>query len=105
MRWSTFYLSGAEGSIELSWTKFRNQKWGEARFTSPEPKAQVSFPEQNLSVVRRRCRCKLFTFSSSSPEPLGQHQPNLAQKNVQMKGPALFPGEIITKLRKYIDEI
>ena len=53
-------------------------------FSSPEPKAQVSFSDQNLSVVRRRCRCrrrcrKLFTFSSSSPEPLGQFQQNLAQ--------------------------
>ena len=57
-------------------------------FISPELKAQVSFSDQNLSVVRRcrrcrrcRCRCrrKLFTFSSSSPEPLGQFQPNLAQ--------------------------
>ena len=44
--------------------------------------------------------CKLFTFSFSSPEPLGQFQPNLAQsilgwrgfKFVQMKGPALFQG-------------
>ena len=44
--------------------------------------------------------CKLFTFSSSSPEPLGQFQPNLAQsilgwrgfKFVQMKGPVLFQG-------------
>ena len=53
-------------------------------FSSPEPKAQVSFSDQNLSVVRRcrrrcrrrrwRCR-KLFTFSPSSPEPLGQFQP------------------------------
>ena len=41
--------------------------------SSPEPKAQVSFSDQNLSVV---CRChhcrrwrKLFKFSSS-PEPL-----------------------------------
>ena len=63
-------------------------------FSSPEPKAQVSFSDQNLSVIRRcrrrcrrcrrrcrRCRCrrKLFTFSSSSPEALGQFQPNLAQ--------------------------
>ena len=51
-------------------------------FNSPEPiKAQVSFSDQNLSVVRRRPRCccrKLFTFSSS-PKPLGQFQPNLAQ--------------------------
>ena len=50
---------------------------------------------------------------SSSPEPLGQFQPNLAQSNlgwrgfkfVQMTGPALFQGEIITKYRKYNDEI
>ena len=51
-------------------------------FSSPEPKAQVSFSDQNLSIVRRRCCCRcrnLFTFSSSSPEPLGQFQPNLAQ--------------------------
>ena len=55
-------------------------------FSSPEPKAHVSFSDQNLSVVRRRCRrrrrrcrCrKLFTFSSSSQEPLGQFQLNLA---------------------------
>ena len=86
--------------------------WDANVFSSPEPKAQVSFSDQNLSVVRRRrCRCrrrrcrKLFTFSSSSPEPLGQFQPNLAQsilgwmgfKFVQMKGSALFQGEIITK--------
>ena len=56
-----------------------------AFFSSAEPTAQVSFSDQNLSAVRRRCRrcrrrCrKLFTFSSSSPEQLGQFQPNLAQ--------------------------
>ena len=58
-------------------------------FSSPELKAQVSFSDQNLSVVsrRRRCRCrrrcwrcrKVFRFSSSSPESLDQFQPNLAQ--------------------------
>ena len=56
-------------------------------FSSPEPKSQVSFSDQNLSVVRRcsfrrrsrwRSR-KLFTFLSSSPEPMGQFQQNLAQ--------------------------
>ena len=79
-------------------------------FSSPEPKAQASFSDQNLSVVRRCCcRCrKLFTFSYSSPGPLGQLQPNLSQcilgwrrfKFVQMKGPALFQGEIITQIVK-----
>ena len=49
---------------------------------------------------------------SSSQEPLGQFQPNLAQsilgcrglKFIQMKGPALFQEEIIMKLWKYINE-
>ena len=79
-------------------------------FSLPEPKAQVSFSHQNLYIVRRHC-CKLFTFSSS-PEPLCQFQPNLAQrilgcrgfKFVQMKGSAFFQGEIIMKLWKYIDK-
>ena len=83
--------------------------------SSSEPKAQVSFSDQNMSIV---CCCpwhchKLFTFPSSSPEPMGQFQPNLAQsilgwrgfKFVYMKGSALFQGEIITKKCKYIDEI
>lgn len=41
-------------------------------FRSPEPKAEVSFPDQNLSVVGRRWRwcCNLFTLSFSSLEPL-----------------------------------
>ena len=50
---------------------------------------------------------------SSPPEPLVEFQPNLAQsilgwrgfKFIQMKDPALFQGEIITKEQKYIDEI
>ena len=82
-------------------------------FSSPEPKAQVIFSDQNLSVLRPRSHCrKLFTFSSSSPEPLSQFQPNLAQsilgwrgfKFVQMKCPALIQREIITILRKCIDK-
>ena len=69
-------------------------------FSSPQPKAQVSFSKQNLSVIRRRrCRCrKLFTYSSSSPELLqGQFQPNLAQSilgwrlDYSNEGPFLFP--------------
>ena len=71
--------------------------------SSPEPKAQVRFSDQNLSVVRRRRWRwrKLFTISYFSPEPLGRFQPNLAQsilglrgfKFVQMKSPVLFQGE------------
>ena len=59
-------------------------------FSSPELKAQVSFSDHLSSGVCLSVRpsvrpsvclsvCKLFTFSSSSPEPLGQFQPNLAQ--------------------------
>ena len=75
-----------------------------------ELKAQVSFSDQNLSVVglrcrRSRCDVKLFTFSSSSQEPLGQFKQNLAQsilgsrgvKFLQMKGHPFLQGEIITK--------
>ena len=76
-------------------------------FSSPEQKEQVS----NLSVVHRHRRhhnccccyrcCKLFTFLSSSPEPQGQFQPNLAQsilglmgfKFVQRKSHFLSQGE------------
>ena len=46
-----------------------------------ERKGQVSFSDHNLFVVRH-CRRKLFTFFSSSPEPLeplDQVQTNLAQ--------------------------
>ena len=52
---------------------------GNELFSSHVPKAKVNFSDPNLSVVsRRRCR-KLFTSTSSPPEPLGQFQPNLAQ--------------------------
>ena len=77
--------------------------------SSPEPKAQVSFSDQNLSVVRRRFRCSrrrriLFIFSSSQ-EPQGQFQSNLVQsilgwrgfRLIEMKGHALFQVEIIQK--------
>ena len=82
-------------------------------FSSSERKAQMCFSDQHLSVVRR-CQChKLFTFSSSSLEPLDQFQPNLAQsilgwrelKFVQMKSPDLLQGEVITIYWKYIDKI
>ena len=58
-------------------------------------KAQVSFSDQNLSVLQRslcclwRCR-KLFTFSPSSPEPLSQFQPNLAQSILGEGDSSLF---------------
>ena len=55
-------------------------------FSSPELKAQVSFSDRLSSVVCLSvCLsvslsvCKLFTFSTSSPNPLGKFQPNLAQ--------------------------
>ena len=73
-------------------------------FSSPWPKAQVSISDQNF-VRCRSCR-KHFTFSYSSPEPLRQFQPNLAQsillkrefKFVQIKGSAFLQGKIMTKI-------
>ena len=47
-------------------------------FSLPKLKAQVSFSDDLSSVVRPSV-CNLFTFSTSSPEPLSQFQRNLAQ--------------------------
>ena len=54
----------------------------------------------------------MTNFKNLLKKHLGQVQPNLAQiilelrefKFVQMKGPAIYQGEIITKLRKNNDE-
>ena len=70
--------------ICLSITEFRYQLL--SLLSSPELKAQVSFSDQNFSVVRFRCChrchccccCKFLSFSSSQ-EPRSQFQPNLAQ--------------------------
>ena len=62
-------------------------------FSSPELKAQVSFSDHLSSVVCLSVRLSVCLsvclsvrpsvnfslFSTSSPEPLGQFQPNLAQ--------------------------
>ena len=72
------------------------------RFISSELKTQVSFSDP-LSYVRMSHVCKLFTFSSSSPEPLDQVQPNVAHNILvlrtfqfgQMKLHALLQGKII----------
>ena len=47
--------------------------------SSPEPKAWVSFSDKYMSLSFVFIVVKLFDFSSSSPEPLGQFQANLAQ--------------------------
>ena len=61
------------GSVHLWHSWCYTNLHSHVRFSSPKPKAQVSFSDQNLSIVCcRRCSCrKLFIFSSSSPEPLG----------------------------------
>ena len=66
----------------------------ESFFSSPELKAQVSFsdhlssvvcPSVCLSICMSVCPsvCKLFTFSSSSPEPLNQtwHKASFGEGN------------------------
>ena len=54
-------------------------------------KAKVNFSDRLLSVASVHLSIRLsggkpFTFSSSSPEPLGQFQPNLAQSSRWVKG-------------------
>ena len=70
-----------ENKLSLFLNIFNKNMFSISLLSSPEPKARVSFIGQNVSLVRRRrrrclwrCR-KLFTFSSSSPEPLCQFQP------------------------------
>ena len=71
-----FKLTWAESSSELFWSHF-----------------------VCLSV------CKFFTFSSSSPEPLGQFQPNLAESIPGWKDHSLFQVKIIVEKGKHIDKI
>ena len=52
-------------------------------FSSSELEAQVSFPDH---VVCRPSVCKLFIFSSSSPETLAQFQPHLTQSIIGWRG-------------------
>ena len=70
--------------------------------SSPEPKAQVSFSDQNLSFVRRcrchwRCRCrrrKLFIFSYSSPaRTTGSISTKLGTKYPWVKGSQVCANE------------
>ena len=73
--WDFFFLSKVEPSAGTQTCHMFFMFF----ISSPEPKTQVNFADHNLSVVcRRRCRRKFFKFSSS-PEPQGQFQPNLAQ--------------------------
>ena len=86
-------------------------------FSWDKAKGSSDLSDKNLSVVRhcwrRRCRGKLYTFSSSNPEPMDQFQQNVAKRTLgkrsfkflQMKGYVLSQGEIITKEKKYYDEI
>ena len=63
--------------------------------SSPELKDQVNFSDWNLSVVCHRhccCHCKLFTFSSSSPEPLGQLKANLAESILGLRATPFTKG-------------
>ena len=43
--------------LPLPWTENKKGGYLPTIFSSPEPKAQVSFSDRNLSVVRRRLRC------------------------------------------------
>lgn len=73
-------------------------------FSLPEPKAQVSLSDQNLSFVFCR-RCKLFTFLSYSSKPLGgifcrQWRTNFVQ--IMIPGSRLGPQQEIEFLFRNI---
>ena len=80
---NTTFHNGDVPNVQYSQTMFERGV-GEAAhfFSSSEPKALVSFYNQNVPVVRRRCRCcrcrNLFTLSSYSPDTPDQFQQNLA---------------------------
>ena len=65
-------------------------------FSSTGLKVQVSFSDHLSSIICPSV-CKLFTFSSSPPEPLGQFQHNLAQNIFGERGFSFIQGEIIKK--------
>ena len=94
--------------ILTRWKKQDNKLLVLIIFSSPELKAQVSFSDRLSSVVCLSVHpsiCQLFLFTTTSQKPLSQFQQNFAQsilgwrgfKFVQMKSPAIFQGEIITK--------
>ena len=65
--------------------------WNGIALSSSELKAQVSFSHRLLSVVLRLSVCpSVVHFSSSSPELLGQFQPNLCKVCLN-EGPRPFP--------------
>ena len=87
---SRFLSDDCQVLAHLSW----KLKWAFLITFRPSSVCSSVRPSVHPSV------CKLFTFSSSSPEPLSQFQPNLAQsilgwrgfKFVQMKGPPFSKG-------------
>ena len=99
------------------WKRWASQDYN--FFSSPESKAQVSFSDQNLSIVRcHRCRhrhcCQNFShFHLLLQNQLGPISTKLGTnhlgwrefKFVQMKGSALFQGKIIAKMHWQILKI
>ena len=91
LRWRHFFHSLQKTNIQLIYKNlfmiwqhsFCTEWFLEYKMivSSPELKTQVSFSD-HLSSVLRLSVCKLFTFSSSSQEPLCQFQPNLAQSSL-----------------------
>ena len=73
---ATPYNCGGTGPILGVRKTSAEGKWAYWFFiiSSPGPKVQVNYCHHLASVV-----CKLFTFQASSPKPLGQLEPNLAE--------------------------
>ena len=77
-QWWCLQVSEKFSSGTQNYTHTHNKLFSFLAFLA---KAHVSFSDRNLSVVvvncRLCCRCKLFKFSYSCPEPFGQFQPNI----------------------------
>ena len=99
-------LQGKIIRLQNHWTEF-NQIWlksslGEGDSSLFKLRACLDLFQEKIIMKKQKYLDKFL--KSSSSEPLGQFQPNLAQiicgwkelKFVQMKGPVLFQGEIIT---------
>ena len=83
-------VQAAPKTVEDLWRKHKGNPRNSLRdgnffFSSPELKAQVSFSDRLSSVVCLSV-CKLFLFSTSSQEPLGQFQTKLGTKHPWVKG-------------------
>ena len=82
-----YFVISTRNRMWFMWKKKFGHKVG-LIFSSPGMKAHVQVAGSSWAFLMACCPSVsyFFTFSSSSPEPLGQFQPNLAQSILRWKG-------------------